>query len=63
LGRLGLKVSEIGFGCGATNGLMTGGDFDLQQRAVARALAHGITYFDRCRVWPRLFRGKTSVAS
>jgi aryl-alcohol dehydrogenase-like predicted oxidoreductase len=48
-----LRVSEIGFGCGGTAGLMTADDFDLQSRAVARALELGITYFDTAAVYGR----------
>ena len=46
LGRTGLRVPEIGFGCGATAGLMTR-DFQEKQFAVAQlALKLGINYFD-----------------
>ena len=46
LGRTGLSVSEIGFGCGPTAGLMVRGDPKTQRDAVARALELGIDYFD-----------------
>ncbi|MDQ3811060.1 MAG: aldo/keto reductase, partial [Chloroflexota bacterium] len=46
LGRTGLKVSALGFGCGAVGGLMVLGEADEQRRAVGRALDAGITYFD-----------------
>jgi len=46
LGKSGLKVSEIGFGCGAVGGLMTGEDRDAQLRVIERALECGITHFD-----------------
>jgi len=46
LGKSGLKVSEIGFGCGAVGGLMTGEDWDAQLRVIERALECGITHFD-----------------
>src|SRR4051794_28314163 len=46
LGRTGLQVSEIGFGCGNTAGLLTGGQYEEQRRAIERALAVGINYFD-----------------
>jgi len=46
LGRTGLRVSEIGFGCGPTAGLMTSADESLHLSAVARALELGINYFD-----------------
>ena len=46
LGRTGLSVSEIGFGCGPTAGLMVRGDARTRREAVARALELGIDYFD-----------------
>ncbi len=46
LGNTGLEVSEIGFGCGGTAGLMTNGSFEEQLAAVSRALELGINYFD-----------------
>ena len=46
LGGTGLTVSALGFGCGSVGGLMVRGDPADQQRAVARALEAGITYFD-----------------
>jgi L-galactose dehydrogenase/L-glyceraldehyde 3-phosphate reductase len=46
LGKTGLKVSVLGFGCGAVGGLMVRGAPDDQERAVARALELGINYFD-----------------
>ena len=46
LGRCGLQVSVLGFGCGAVGGLMTRGAPAEQERAIARALDLGITYFD-----------------
>ncbi len=46
LGRTGLDVSVLSFGCGAVGGLMTKGDPADQERAFARALELGITYFD-----------------
>lgn len=49
LGRTGLRVSALGFGCGAIGGLMTKGEPADQRRAVERALAAGITYFDTAR--------------
>ena len=45
-GRTGLKLSVLGFGCGAVGGLMVRGDHDDQERTVARALAAGVNYFD-----------------
>lgn len=46
LGKTGLRVSELGFGCGAVGGLMTSGDSLTMTRAIARAVEAGITYFD-----------------
>jgi aryl-alcohol dehydrogenase-like predicted oxidoreductase len=46
LGRTGLQVSVLGFGCGAVGGLMVRGDPVDQERAVARALEAGVNYFD-----------------
>src|SRR5262249_53940730 len=46
LGRTGAKPAVLGFGCGAVGGLMVRGSAGDQERAVARALALGINYFD-----------------
>ena len=46
LGRTGLKVSELGFGCGNVGGLLVRGEYPMMRRAVARAIELGITYFD-----------------
>jgi aryl-alcohol dehydrogenase-like predicted oxidoreductase len=45
-GRTGLQLSVLGFGCGAVGGLMVRGDPLDQERAVARAIAVGVNYFD-----------------
>jgi L-galactose dehydrogenase/L-glyceraldehyde 3-phosphate reductase len=45
-GRTGLRLSSLGFGCGAVGGLMVRGDAADQERAVARALEAGVNYFD-----------------
>ncbi|HJY17543.1 MAG TPA: aldo/keto reductase [Xanthobacteraceae bacterium] len=45
-GRTGLQLSVLGFGCGAVGGLMVRGDPLDQERAVARAIAVGLNYFD-----------------
>ena len=45
-GRTGMRVSLLGFGCGAVGGLMVRGDPGEQERAIARALEAGVTYFD-----------------
>ncbi|MBI3530768.1 MAG: aldo/keto reductase [Betaproteobacteria bacterium] len=46
LGKTGLKVSVLSFGCGAVGGLMVKGKAADQERAVARAMEFGINYFD-----------------
>ena len=46
LGRTGRSISEIGFGCGPTAGLLVRGDAKTRRDAVARALELGIDYFD-----------------
>jgi L-galactose dehydrogenase/L-glyceraldehyde 3-phosphate reductase len=45
-GRSGLRLSVLGFGCGAVGGLMVRGDPADQERAIARALDVGVNYFD-----------------
>jgi aryl-alcohol dehydrogenase-like predicted oxidoreductase len=45
-GRTGMRLSVLGFGCGAVGGLMVRGDPLDQERTVARALAAGVNYFD-----------------
>ena len=46
LGRTGLKVPEVGFGCGNVGGLMVRGSLEEQVHAVQRALDMGVDYFD-----------------
>lgn len=60
LGRTGLRVSEIGFGCGTGAALMIGGDPAEQKKAVARALELGITYFDTAPIYGE-FRSETNL--
>jgi aryl-alcohol dehydrogenase-like predicted oxidoreductase len=45
-GRTGMKISILGFGCGAVGGLMVRGAAADQERAVGRATDVGINYFD-----------------
>jgi aryl-alcohol dehydrogenase-like predicted oxidoreductase len=45
-GRTGMRISLLGFGCGAVGGLMVRGDPADQERTVARALDAGVNYFD-----------------
>ena len=51
LGRTGLDVSLLGFGCGAVGGLMIKGAGADQERAVARAVELGINYFDTAQMY------------
>ena len=46
MGRTGLEVSALGFGCGAVGGLMLRGDRKEQVRSVETALDAGVNYFD-----------------
>lgn len=46
MGKTGLQVSEIGFGCGNVGGLIIRGTHRDQVKAVERALELGINYFD-----------------
>ncbi len=46
LGRTGLEVAVLGFGCGAVGGLMVRGAMADQERTVARAVSLGVNYFD-----------------
>jgi len=46
LGKTGLRVSLLGFGCGGVGGLMVADDYQSMLRAVERAVAAGINYFD-----------------
>jgi aryl-alcohol dehydrogenase-like predicted oxidoreductase len=45
-GRTGLKLSTLGFGCGAVGGLMVRGASADQERTIARAIDAGVNYFD-----------------
>jgi L-galactose dehydrogenase/L-glyceraldehyde 3-phosphate reductase len=45
-GRTGLRLSVLGFGCGAVGGLMVRGAPADQERAIARAIEAGVNYFD-----------------
>jgi len=46
LGKTGLRVSQLGFGCGDVGGLMVRGEPKDRVRAVAEAQSLGINYFD-----------------
>jgi aryl-alcohol dehydrogenase-like predicted oxidoreductase len=45
-GRTEMRLSVLGFGCGAVGGLMVRGDPLDQERTIARAIAAGVNYFD-----------------
>jgi aryl-alcohol dehydrogenase-like predicted oxidoreductase len=51
LGRTGLRVSALGFGCGNVGGLIIRGTPTERERAVARAVELGINYFDTAPVY------------
>src|SRR5262245_8495901 len=44
-GRTGMRLSALGFGCGAVGGLMVRGDPIYQDRTIARATAAGVNDF------------------
>ena len=46
LGKTGLKVSAIGFGCGSVGGLLVRGDYPMMRHVVNRAVELGVNYFD-----------------
>lgn len=46
LGKTGLQVSALGFGCGNIGGLMIRGAPADREHAVSRAIELGVTYFD-----------------
>lgn len=46
VGNAGVRVSEIGFGCGGNAGLMVKGTPEQQREAISLALELGINYFD-----------------
>ena len=51
LGRTGVHVSELGFGCGSIGGLLVRGDYPTMRRVVGRAIELGITYFDTASLY------------
>ena len=46
LGRTGLKVSALSFGCGDVGGMMVRGEPADRERSIARAVELGINYLD-----------------
>ena len=51
LGQTGLKLSALGFGCGAIGGLLVRGDYPTMRRTVARAIEQGVNYFDTASMY------------
>lgn len=51
LGRTGLRVSTLGFGCGNVGGLIVRGTPAERERAVARGIELGINYFDTASIY------------
>jgi len=51
LGRAGLRVSALGFGCGAVGGLLVRGSTVDMVRTVARAVELGVNYFDTAAIY------------
>ncbi len=51
LGRTGLEVSALGFGCGDVGGLLVKGDHRDMVQVVAHAIESGINYFDTARIY------------
>jgi L-galactose dehydrogenase/L-glyceraldehyde 3-phosphate reductase len=62
-GRTGLKLSVLGFGCGAVGGLMVRGDPVDQERTIARAIGAGVNYFDTAVQYGDANRKRILVAS
>lgn len=58
LGRSGLHVSLLGFGCGDIGGLMVRGDPGERERTVERALDLGVNYFDTA---PSYGKGESEI--
>lgn len=46
VGNTGIRLSEIGFGCGGNAGLMVKGTPEQQREAIQTALESGVNYFD-----------------
>ncbi|MBI2205294.1 MAG: aldo/keto reductase [Candidatus Rokubacteria bacterium] len=51
LGRTGLSVSALGFGCGNVGGLMIRGAAAERERAITRAMELGVNYFDTAALY------------
>ncbi|HSB70103.1 MAG TPA: aldo/keto reductase [Candidatus Methylomirabilis sp.] len=51
LGRTGLEVSQLGFGCGSIGGLLVRGEYPMMRRVVGRAIESGVSYFDTASLY------------
>ncbi len=51
LGRTGLRVSALGFGCGAVGGVLVRGERAEMLRVVSRAIELGVNYYDTARIY------------
>jgi aryl-alcohol dehydrogenase-like predicted oxidoreductase len=51
LGRTGLQVSELGFGCGSVGGLLIRGDQREMLSTVEHAIELGVNYFDTASIY------------
>jgi aryl-alcohol dehydrogenase-like predicted oxidoreductase len=58
LGRTGLHVSQLGFGCGSIGGLLVRGDYPTMRQVVSCAIELGINYFDTA---PQYGNGQSEV--
>ena len=51
LGRSGFEVSEVGFGCGRTGGILLNATLDERRSAMQKALDGGINWFDTAEAY------------
>lgn len=51
LGRTGLSVSQLGFGCGSIGGLLVRGDYPVMREVVSRGIELGVNYFDTAPIY------------
>jgi L-glyceraldehyde 3-phosphate reductase len=51
LGRTGFEVSEVGFGCGRTGGILLNGTMEERRAAMRKALDGGINWFDTAEAY------------
>jgi aryl-alcohol dehydrogenase-like predicted oxidoreductase len=54
LGKTGIQVSEIGFGCGPSSGLIVYGSREERRTTLARALDLGVTLYDTAPMYGNL---------